>query len=181
MDAAAFLPSHLPVLHATMDGRRVWRLDARPDLPMVAAADGFYVIGMYNPDDLGSAGLSEAILSRFPLQVEVTSDYDAARAMGVPPEFVTLAENLATTGSQQVTRGEPPVWAPQMRELLDAKRMVDAGLGMRFAMSAMIGRCPHPEDVPTVTRKAADLGFSDLAGLRTGARITPRPAPRAVA
>lgn len=159
------------VLHAATDGRGVLRVDARPDLPLVQAAPGFYVIAMYNPDDLGSAGLSEAILSRFPLQIEVTTDYDAASTLGVPIKLVTFARNLAKTSVERVAAGEPPVWAPEMRELLAAKAMIDAGLGEEFAMTALVGRCPHPEDLPLVQEKARLAGFPAATRLVTGARV----------
>ena len=139
-----------PVLHSALDGRRFIRLDDRPDDPMVYAADGFYVIGTYNPNTLGAAGLSEAIVSRFPVQITVTTDYDAARAMGVPAKFVTIAENLNTKHTADLARGGMGLWAPQMRELLSAKRLIDAGLGEAFAAQAMIAQCPVPEDLPVV-------------------------------
>lgn len=159
------------VLHAAMDGRGQLRIDARPDLPMVQAQPGFFVVAMYNPDDLGSSGLSDAILSRFPIQVEVTTDYAAARALGVPSEFVTLAENLKAMSAHRVAKGEPTLWAPEMRELLAAKSIVDAGLGVDFAVSSMVGRCPRPEDMGLILQKARTAGFPDVRVLQTGEQV----------
>lgn len=152
------------VLHSAMDGRRMIRLDDRPDTQTVTAADGFYVIGTYNPDALGRATLTEAITSRFTLPVTVTTDYAAARSLGVPGALVTAAENLTTRAREEQASGGRGVWAPQMRELLAAKRLADAGMGLPFAAAAMLAQCPHPEDLPTVT---------DVYSRALGAPITP--------
>ena len=152
------------VLHSALDGRRTIRLDDRPDSDPVHATDGFHVIATYNPDSLGNSGLSEAITSRFTLPITVTTDYTAARTIGVPPSLVQAAENLTTRARQSITDGGPDIWAPQMRELLSAKHLVDAGLGIPFAASALLSQCPHPEDLPTVT---------DALQQATGHTLTP--------
>lgn len=157
------------VLHAAMDGRRVLRLDDRPDAELVTAATGFHVIATFNPDTLGNSGLSEAITSRFTLPVTVTTDYTAARTLGVPPQLVQAAENLTTQAAQATAQGAPAVWAPQMRELLAAKALTDTGLGIAFAASAVLSQCPHPEDLPTVTDALTHAtGITGLAPLTLG-------------
>ena len=138
------------VLHSAMDGRGVVRIDDRPDTPIVRAVPGFYVIGAYNPGSLGGRRLSEALLSRFSVQIEVTTDYDAARVLGVPEELVTIAENLFVKSETNRREGGRGVWCPQMRELLAARDLVTAGLGLRFAASSMVSQCPWPEDIEIV-------------------------------
>ena len=39
--------------------------------------------------------LSEALLSWFTIHVEMTTDWDLARTLGVPPKIVTVAQNLS--------------------------------------------------------------------------------------
>ena len=159
------------ILHSALDGRRVVRLDDRPDVELVTAVEGFHVIGTYNPDSLGNSGLSEAITSRFTLPITITTDYTAARTMGCPPQLVQAAENLTTQSRQSITSGGPEIWAPQMRELLSAKRLIDAGFGLTFAASALLTQCPHPEDLPTVTDALhRATGRTDITPLTLGAQ-----------
>lgn len=151
LDEVNLMPTDVSgVLHAAMDGRGLVRIDDRPDLPPVIAGDGFYVIGSYNPDSLGGRRLSEALLSRFTVQIEVTTDYDAARSLGVPEELVTIAENLFVKSESDRREGGRGIWRPQMRELLAARQLVRAGLGLEFAAAAMASQCPWPEDLPLV-------------------------------
>lgn len=178
------IPSEvLAVIHPAADGRGYVRLDDRPDDPIVTAAEGFCLVGTFNPDSLGSNGLSEALTSRFTVSIDVSTDYQAARQLGVPGPFVKVAENL-----HSLNRANPeqqPVWVPQMRELLAAKGLVDAGLGFEFAASAMLAQCPVPEDVPIVAEKLGDaLGLDRPAPLtlegQVGAGSRPATEPAAV-
>lgn len=172
LDEINKLPSEVSaVLHSAMDGRRMITLDDRPDAEPVYAVDGFYVLGAYNPETLGGAGLSEAMLSRFTVQVEVTTDHDAARALGVSEDFITIAENLTEKAAQSRATGGRGVWAPQMRELIQAKRVVDAGMGDVFAAGVMVGQCPWPEDLPTVVDVAQHVLGVDVQPLRLGAQV----------
>lgn len=149
----------LPVLHSAGDGRGFVRLDDRPSDPIVRAAEGFAMIGTLNPDAMGNTGLSEAITSRFSVQVQVSTDFDAARAMGCNPKLVTVAENLTSQNAADQTQ-MVGVWVPQMRELLSAKALEDAGLGEKFAAAAMLAQCPVPEDVAVVAEQMArTLGY----------------------
>lgn len=159
------------VLHSAIDGRRVLRIDDRPDMEPITAADGFYVIGTYNPRNLGGKPLPEAILSRFPLQIEVDTDFDAAESLGVPEKFVALARNLALKARQAVADGGEPVWAPNMRELLAAKRFIDAGFGETFALASVIDSCPVPEDLPTLRAEARSIFGQDAVSMRLGKHV----------
>lgn len=149
------------IVFSAMDGRRLLRIDDRPDLPLVQAADGFYVIGTYNPRNLGGQPLPEALLSRFAIQVEVGTDHDACEALGVPEKFVALSRNLSTQAAQSVADGGEPIWSPETRELLAAQRLIAAGFGEAFALAAMIDACPVPEDLTRVRAEAKSIfGFS---------------------
>lgn len=179
LDGRAFLADEIDrlphevsaVLHSAMDGRRTIRLDDRPDAEPIIAAPGFYVIGTYNPNNLGGKPLPEAILSRFPLQIEVGTDYDSADSMGVPTKFVTLGRNLATRARAAIADGGLPVWAPEMRELLAAKRFIDAGFGEVFALASLIESCPVPEDVPTVREVAGQIFGVVPESMRLGEQV----------
>jgi MoxR-like ATPase len=126
----------LTTLFSVMDGRDEIRITANPDRGIVKAAPGFFVLAATNPHAPG-VRLSEALLSRFDLSVEVGSDYDMARELGVPSELVTAAVNLETRRKTDVIQ-----WAPQMRELLRAKRQV-AKRGMAFAVKNLINAAPE--------------------------------------
>jgi MoxR-like ATPase len=129
-------PKVLTTLFSVMDGRDEIRITANPDRGIVKAAPGFFVLAATNPHAPG-VRLSEALLSRFDLSVEVGSDYDMARELGVPSELVTAAVNLETRRKTDVIQ-----WAPQMRELLRAKRQV-AKRGMAFAVKNLINAAPE--------------------------------------
>jgi hypothetical protein len=156
------------VLHSAMDGRGTVRIDDRPDQPQVTAAPGFYVVASYNPGSFGGRRLSEALASRFAVRITVSSDYDAARSLGVPDELVTLAENLAVKSTSERDSGGSGVWTPQMRELLFAKQLVDAGFDLDFAAAAILGQCPSPEDVEVVRIVAEHVLGVPLEDLQLG-------------
>lgn len=155
------------VLHSAMDGRRMLRLDDRPDRDLVQAAEGFYVVGTYNP---GKKPLREAILSRFAIQVEVDTDFDTAAELGVPERFVGFARNLYTRSARAVADGGEPIWYPQMRELLAAMRSINAGFGEAFAVAAIIDACPVPEDVQTLREVARSVWGETPQSMRLGDR-----------
>lgn len=169
LDEVNAMPAEVStVLHSAMDGRGIIRIDDRPDAPEVEARPGFYVIGSYNPGSLGGRRLSEALTSRFAVQITVSTDYDSARSLGVPEELVTLAENLAVKAASDRARGGRGVWVPQMRELLVAKRLVDAGFGLDFAASAIVAQCPWPEDLEVVRVVGEHVLGVQLEDLRLG-------------
>lgn len=172
LDEIDKLPAEVgSVLHSGMDGRGTLRIDDRPDSPMVTATEGFYVIAAFNPDTLGGRPLPEAMLSRFTVQIDVTTDFAAARALGVPTELVTVAENLRSRSQAAVAQGGRGVWVPQMRELLAGKRLADAGLGLTFAASAMVAQCPFPEELAEVCDAASDVVGGTVAPLTLGAQV----------
>jgi nitric oxide reductase NorQ protein len=138
------------ILHSVMDGRDFVRIDDRPDSAPVHVEPGFYVLASYNPGSLGGRRLSEALLSRFAVHIEVSTDFDAARVLGVPEELVAIAENLVVKSDTDRGSGGRGIWTPQMRELLAARRLTEAGFDLDFAASALVSQCPWPEDVPLV-------------------------------
>ena len=94
-----------------MDGRGVITIAAHRH-ENVHAADGFYVAAAHNPGVHGAI-LTEALSSRFSVHIEVTTDFDLARHLGVPAAAVNAAIALNT----ELAAGDVD-WAPQLRELL---------------------------------------------------------------
>ncbi|TDC27781.1 ATPase [Micromonospora sp. 15K316] len=154
-DATLIPPKVLAVLYPAMDGRRVITIPGYRN-ERVEAVDGFYVIAGHNPGVHGAI-LTEALASRFDVHVEVSTDWDLARHLGVPRPAVEAAIALnADLAAGRVS------WAPQLRELLGFTR-VSKTLGPAAAVANLVGRAPQ-EDREQV-----------LAALRQrfGADITP--------
>lgn len=130
-------PKVLSIVYGLMDGRREYRVTANPERGTVKAKDGFYVVGATNPNAPG-VRLSEALLSRFSLHVEMTTDWSLAKSkMGIPTNIVTAAQNLA----KKQTSGEVS-WAPQMRELL-AFRKAEETFGTKWAVENLLASAPE--------------------------------------
>src|SRR6056297_703169 len=70
-------PKVLSIVYGLMDGRRELTVTANPDRGTVKAHDEFYVVAATNPNAPG-VRLSEALLSRFTVQTEMTTDWNLA-------------------------------------------------------------------------------------------------------
>ena len=77
----------LAVAYPAMDGRREITVKAHKG-ETITAADGFYVIGGHNPGVHGAI-LTEALSSRFSVQIQVATDYDLARSLKIEPRAIT--------------------------------------------------------------------------------------------
>ncbi len=129
-------PKVLSVVYGLMDGRREYTVTANPERGTVKAEPGFYVVAATNPNAPGVV-LSEALLSRFTIQVEMTTDWSLAKKLGVPVTAVTAAQNLAKKqASSEVS------WAPQFRELL-AFRDLATTFGTPFAVANLLAAAPE--------------------------------------
>lgn len=131
-------PKVMSVVYSLMDGRRELCVTPNPARGTVKAAPGFFVVGATNPNAPG-VRLSEALLSRFALHIEVTTDYDLAVELGVPSQLVAAARNLET----KRLNGECE-WSPQLRELL-ATTKVSARFGPETALRNLVGLAPENE------------------------------------
>jgi nitric oxide reductase NorQ protein len=136
-DATLISPAVLAVCYPAMDGRREVTVKAHKG-EAVKAADGFYVIAGHNPGVHGAV-LTEALSSRFAVQVQVSTDFDLARALKVDPRAVRAARDL----SARKAKGETG-WAPQLRELL-AYAKVSAVLGEDAAIANLAGLAPEED------------------------------------
>jgi len=129
-------PKVLSVVYGLMDGRKEYTVTANPERGTVKAKPGFFVIAATNPNAPG-VRLSEALLSRFTVQAEMTTDWSLARKLGAPTPIVTAAQNLAK--KQQSSEVS---WAPQMRELL-AFRDLATAFGTKFAIANLLAAAPE--------------------------------------
>lgn len=129
-------PKVLSIVYGLMDGRREYTVTANPERGTVKAADGFYVIAATNPNAPG-VRLSEALLSRFTIHAEMTTDWALAKKLGAPATIVTAAQNLA----KKLQSGEVG-WAPQMRELLAFRDLADT-FGTQFAIANLLAAAPE--------------------------------------
>ncbi|GAA2693184.1 MULTISPECIES: AAA family ATPase [Actinosynnema] len=163
-DATLIPPTVLAVVYPAMDGRRQIVIKANGG-EVVDAAPGFYVVAGHNPGVHGAV-LSDALASRFSLQVRVSTDYALATGLGVDDKAVRVARNLF----HRQGRGEVG-WAPQLRELL-AFQKIAAVLGIEAAVANLVGVAPE-EDRAVVAAVARDAFGQEIEPLALGARITP--------
>ena len=135
-EVGVIFPKVMTTTFSVMDGRDEIRITANPARGTVKAKEGFVVIAATNPKAPG-VRLSEALLSRFGLHIEVGTDYQAMRDMGVPDELVTAASNL------DVRRKTGEIaYAPQARELLRAARQYKSR-GEMIALRNLISSAPE--------------------------------------
>ena len=149
-DATLIPPRVLSVLYPAMDGRGVIHIPAHRN-ERVQATPGFYVVAGHNPGVHGAV-LTEALASRFAVHIEVTTDWDLARRLGVPNPAVQAAIALnAGLAAGKVS------WAPQLRELLGFAR-VRKTLGLQAAVANLAGRAPEEDRPEVITALARAFG-----------------------
>lgn len=164
VDEGTRIPTEvLNIMFSVMDGRKTLNIDDRPDLPAIKAAKGFYVIMGYNPETLGARALDEALISRFRVQIDVHTDHNTAKALGVPAVAVRIAKNLETRDRQDRSTGGPGFWVPQMRELLTYRDLIKMNVGQEFALATLVAACPRAQDIPEVIRVIKDVAKQDVA------------------
>ncbi|WP_394617365.1 AAA family ATPase [Lentzea sp. JNUCC 0626] len=161
-DATLIPPTVLAVVYPAMDGRRQITIKANGG-ETIDAAPGFYVVAGHNPGVHGAI-LTDALASRFSVQIHVSTDYDLADQLGIDRRAVTVARKLAT----RYKRGEVG-WAPQLRELI-AFQKVSEVLGPDAAAGNLIGTAPE-EDREIVASVVRDVFSKTLVPLALGTRI----------
>lgn len=130
-------PKVLSVVYSLIDGRQELTVTANPERGTVKAKEGFYVIGATNPNAVG-VRLSEALLSRFTIQAEMTTDWELAKTeLGVNEKMVASAKNMA----KKQEAGEVG-WSPQMRELI-AFRDNEKLFGTKWAVENLLASAPE--------------------------------------
>jgi len=161
-DATLIPPTVLAVVYPAMDGRRQIIVKANGG-EVVDAATGFYVVAGHNPGVHGAV-LSDALASRFSVQIKVSTDYDLAKQLKIDPKAVKVARNLAT----RMDNGEVG-WAPQLRELLAFQRTATV-LGHDAAAGNLIGTAPE-EDRDIVASVVRSVFGKTVEPLALGAQI----------
>jgi MoxR-like ATPase len=161
-DATLIPPTVLAVVYPAMDGRRQIMIKANGG-EVIDAAPGFYIVAGHNPGVHGAV-LSDALASRFSVQIQVSTDYDLAAQLKIDTRAVSVARNLSTRQANGETR-----WAPQLRELLAFQKIADV-LGDDAAAGNLIGTAPEEDRdiVATAVRTAFGRAVAPLA---LGARI----------
>jgi nitric oxide reductase NorQ protein len=156
-DCTLISPAVLAVAYPAMDGRGTITVKACKG-ETITAAPGFWVIGGHNPNVHGAI-LTEALASRFTVQVRVGTDYDLARSLKIDPRAITAATDLA--GRQ--ARGEIG-WSPQLRELIGYQRTA-AALGPDAAAANLAGIAPAEDQdaVADALRRAFGRTITPLA------------------
>jgi hypothetical protein len=158
-EVGVIAPKVMTTPFSVMDGRDEIRITANPDRGIVKAQPGFMVCAATNPHAPG-VRLSEALLSRFGLHVEVGTDYSMMRELGVPDALVTAAENMETRRLAGLMG-----WAPQARELLRAKSQWDRR-GESFAVQNLISSAPEDDREEVADKLGAAMGHAPKTGLR---------------
>lgn len=163
-DATLIPPKVLAALYPAMDGRRQIQVKAHKG-ETITAADGFYVIAGHNPGVHGAI-LTEALASRFAVQILVGSDYDLAASLSINTTAVRVARNLAT-----LREAGDVGWAPQLRELIAFQRIADV-LGTDAAFANLVGIAPI-EDQDTVAEIVTTAVGRPVTPLALGRRLPP--------
>ena len=116
---------------------------------------------MFREPGVHQAILTDALASRFDVHIEVTTDWDLARHLGVPAPAVAAAIEL----NDHLAAGKTG-WAPQLRELLGFAR-VRKTLGLSAAVANLAGRAPD-DDRPEVTAVLTKHFGTDITPLSLG-------------
>ena len=162
-DATLISPKVLAALYPAMDGRRQIQVKAHKG-ETIKAEPGFYVIAGHNPGVHGAV-LTEALASRFSVQIQIGTDYDLALALRIDPRVVRIARHLA----RQVELGELG-WAPQLRELLSYQK-TEAVLGTKAALANLIGIAPVEDRDAVADAVAKVTGVKQVAPLTLGRQL----------
>lgn len=142
-------PRSAASLYSVMDGRDKLYITMNPARGSVHAKAGFVVFGSCNPDAPGSI-MSEALLSRFKLHVEVETDFGVAKKLGVDSKIVTVAKSLMAS-----YRHNEVVSYPQLRDLL-TYRDIHSVYGEIFALRNFISQA-EVSDRETYSKAVQDV------------------------
>jgi MoxR-like ATPase len=131
-------PRSLAGVYGVMDGRDEIVVTQNPKRGVVKVQPGFMVLGAFNPNVPGAV-TSDALMSRFPVQIEVGTDWSLASALKVPAKIIQVVRNL----NHKAETGEITA-APQLRELLGFRDLTEV-YGEEFALRNFISQI-RPEN-----------------------------------
>ncbi|MET8561315.1 AAA family ATPase [Streptomyces flaveolus] len=163
-DATLISPKVLAALYPAMDGRRQIQVKAHKG-ETIKAEPGFYVVAGHNPGVHGAV-LTEALASRFSVQIQIGTDYDLALALRIDARVVRVARHLA----RQVELGELG-WAPQLRELLSYQK-TEAVLGTKAALANLVGIAPVEDRDAVAAAVIKAVGIKEVAPLTLGKQLS---------
>lgn len=152
----------LNALLSPADDSRTLVVDGRPDLPNVKAAEGFHMIATYNETGVDVRPLDPAVLRRFPLAIEATTDFDVVSKLGVDRKLVKVGKILAAEDRRSTDAGLDPVWIPETDHLLKAQVALE-DLGEQVAAAMLISAAPTADDAEAAA-EAVRTVFGDSAG-----------------
>jgi MoxR-like ATPase len=156
VDEIALIDSRvMAVVYGVMDGRGELVVTQNPLRGAVRAKPGFAVIGACNPNVPG-AQMSDALLSRFAIHMEMTTDWSLASKLGIAAKIVQVTRNL----NEKYARGEL-TQAPQLRELIQF-RDVARQFGEQFALRNFLSQI-RPEN-RSIAAGAIEAVFGQTAG-----------------
>ena len=161
-DATLISPKVLAAAYPAMDGRKQIIVKAHKG-ETITAEPGFYVIAGHNPGVAGAV-LTEALSSRFGVQIQVGSDYDLALFLKVEPKAVQIAKNLAERQNKGLAG-----WAPQLRELKAFQEVFNL-LGADIAYANLLGVAPE-EDRELVADVIARILGRKVTALALGKQL----------
>lgn len=163
-DATLIDPKVLAVVYPLMDGRGEFTTGhiVNGKLEVVKARPHTYVVAAHNPGVHGAV-LTDALASRFTVQIWVESDLDLASSLGVPEKMIKLTRQLA--GERE--RNDTGQWVPQLREML-AFRDIAALWGEERAAANLIGVAPEGPDRDVIAERVKLVFGKDIARLKLG-------------
>lgn len=142
IDEIALVDSRVMTLvYSLMDGRDEINITANPSRGTVKAQEGFVVYGACNPNVPGAL-MSDALLSRFKLHVEVNTDWGLAKKLGAGTKIITVARNL-----EAKFKASEVVAPPQLREVLTFVQTTEV-FGEDVALANFVAQA-RPEDRET--------------------------------
>ena len=151
-------PRVLAVVYGLMDGRDKLEITQNPLRGEVMAKPGFAVIGACNPNVPG-AQMSDALLSRFAIHVEMTTDWSLCSKLDIGSKIVQVVRNL----NDKYAKGELTA-APQLREMLQF-RDVAAKFGEQFALRNFLAQ------IRAENRSIAVSAIEAVFGQKTNALV----------
>lgn len=111
-------PRVMSLVYSLMDGQDELVITMNPARGVITPKPGFMVFGACNPDAPGAI-MSDALLSRFQVHLEVKTDWALAKDLGVGPKIINVARNL-----EKRKEANEIITAPQLRELLTFRDIV---------------------------------------------------------
>jgi nitric oxide reductase NorQ protein len=139
-------PENMSGIYGILDGRRELFIPTNPLIGTIPVADGFYFLSATNPNAPG-VRLSEAMMSRHTVQVEVTTDWVLVSKMGVPANAVSICSKM-----DRAFRREELSWAPQFREALAFKK-IEETFNLEFALRNLIALAPTQTERNTLIKE----------------------------